>query len=239
MDRRERVGDPEETFRVAFEGGQARMWTALPGIVVKFDPARMVANIKPTIKGLMQTEKGILQWVEMPVLLDCPVVFPQGGGVTLTFPIAEGDEVLVVFASRCIDSWWQLGGVQNQAELRMHDLSDGFAIPGARSQPRKFAVSTTAAQLRTDDGSAYVELNPSNKGVTVQTTGKAKVNADTIEATANSATVTASTISLVGNVTVTGNLSVSGSMTNAGKNIGKTHTHSGVQTGGGNTGVVN
>ncbi|MGC8050122.1 Gp138 family membrane-puncturing spike protein, partial [Salmonella enterica] len=78
---------------------------------------------------------------------------------SMTFPVAQGDECLVVFASRCIDSWWQSGGIQEQAELRMHDLSDGFAILGFRSQPRALSnISTTSAQLRSDDGATFIDL---------------------------------------------------------------------------------
>ena len=33
------------------------------------------------------------------------MVFPGGGGFALTFPVAAGDECLVVFASRCIDDY--------------------------------------------------------------------------------------------------------------------------------------
>src|SRR5690606_4330979 len=120
---------------------------------------------------------GEFEELRIPLLLDCPVVFPGGGGVTLTFPIKPGDEALVVLASRCIDSWWQLGGVQGQAEQRMHDLSDGFVLAGVRSQPRRFTVDTEAAQLRTDDGTALIELNPTSKAVRVQTTGDAAVQA--------------------------------------------------------------
>jgi len=36
----------------------------------------------------------------------------------------------------------------------------------------------------------------------------------------------------------TGNISSSGTVTNNGKNIGSTHTHGGVSTGGSNTGAV-
>lgn len=42
---------------------------------------------------------------------------------------------------------------------------------------------------------------------------------------------------LTGNLNVTGNIASTGTVQNNGKNIGSTHTHSGVQTGGGNTGA--
>jgi hypothetical protein len=46
-------------------------------------------------------------------------------------------------------------------EFRMHDLSDGFAFVGPRSTPRVLSgVSTTATQLRSDDGATMVEVSP-------------------------------------------------------------------------------
>lgn len=230
MDRRERYSDAEEALRVAQGGHQARIWTALPGIVQKFDPDRMVADVQPTISGVRRMQEGRFVELRMPLLLDCPVAFPGGGGVTLSFPISPGDEVLVVFASRCIDSWWQLGGVQGPADLRMHDLSDGFVIPQVRSQPRRFTVSTEAAQLRTDDGAVLIELNPETQAVSVKTPGSVSVEAGA------GATVTAPTITLNGNVTINGNLAVSGTMVNDGTNVGRTHVHPEVQPGPSNTG---
>lgn len=45
--------------------------------------------------------------------------------------------------------------------------------------------------------------------------------------------------SITGAVTVTGDVSTTGALTNNGKAVGSTHTHSGVQTGGGSTGAPN
>lgn len=159
MDRRERMNDPEEAFRAAFEGLAAGLWTALPGIVQTFDAARMTVTAQPAIKGRVKHPDGVIELVDMPLLVDVPLVFPSGGGFTLTFPVAQGDECLVKFADRCIDAWWQSGGTQPPAELRMHDLSDGFALVGIRSLPRVLSgVSTTAVQLRDDAGSTLVEV---------------------------------------------------------------------------------
>lgn len=235
MDRRERAADPEEAQRMARAGLQARMWTALPGIIQAFDPVRMVCNVQPSINGINSLADGSTEPLQMPMLLDCPVVFPGGGGVTLTFPLAVGDECLVVFSSRCIDAWWQLGGVQGQARARMHNLSDGFVLPGVRSQPRKFTVSSAGAQLRTDDGAAYVEVDAGSHAVKVVTSG------DITATAAGSATLTAPTITLNGNTTVNGTLSVSQTIAagldvtgNGGVHSLGTHHHTtpGVQSGG-------
>lgn len=200
VDRRERVDDPVSANRAMLKGWQSAMWTALPGIVKVFDPVKLTCQVQPTLQATVRDPQGVVSWVNMPLLVDCPVVFPSGGGFTLTFPIKVGDEVLVVFASRCIDSWWQSGGIQIQAEMRMHDLSDGFVLPGPRSLKRPLVdVSTSDVQLRSDDGTAYFSID-ADKNIHAVTPGSATVTA-------------AGGITLNGDVTVNGNITVSGLVT--------------------------
>lgn len=161
MDRRERLDDPVEATRAAMEGMLAEAWTSLPGIVQSFDPDAETVTVQPSIRGRIEQPDGSVISVNLPLLVDVPVIFPGGGGFTLTFPVKEGDECLVVFASRCIDAWWQSGGIGEPLEPRMHNLSDGFALVGPRSQPRTLpGVSTENVQLRTDDGMASVTIKP-------------------------------------------------------------------------------
>ena len=164
MDRRERIHDPVEANRAAMDGRMAQVWTALPGVVQAFNPTAMTVSVQPAIKGRVTRPDGAVESVALPLLVDVPVIFPSGGGFTLTFPVAAGDDCLVVFASRCMDAWWQSGGVQEPLEARMHDLSDGFALVGPFSQPRALdGVSTDNVQLRTDDGATYLEIQPGGK----------------------------------------------------------------------------
>lgn len=210
----ERLDSLEEGIRAALGGHQAQVWTALPAIIQSFDADAVTCVAQPSIKCQVRAPDGSMQWTALPLLLDCPVIFPRGGGCTLTFPIVEGDECLVVFASRCIDAWWSAGGVQVQSEFRMHDLSDGFALPGPFSQATKISgISTSAAQLRSDDGEAYLQLNPSTHEIdivtpgnwsaqiggatTINVAGNASITAQNVSVTAsNSASVTAPSISL-------------------------------------------
>jgi hypothetical protein len=165
------------------------------------------------------------------------VCFPRGGGCTLTFPVAAGDEALIVFSSRCIDAWWQSGGVQVQAELRMHDLSDGFAILGPFSQATKIGgVSTSTTQLRSNDGSTFVDLDPAGKVVKVKAPGGITLDTPAVTVTgiinvqnANSAPTA---MAINGNTNFTGQVSANG------HRIDETHKHTGVTTGAGQTGTV-
>lgn len=219
MDRNQLLNDPELAIRYALDAVQARMWTAMPAIVTKVDLTEMTVECQPAIKGVITNEDQSETYVNLPVLVDCPICFPSAGGFTLTLPIAVGDEVLVIIASRCIDAWWQSGGVQLPIELRMHDLSDGFAIPGPRSLPRKVSsISPTNAQLRNDAGTTFLEITP---------TGRINMTAP------NGVTVT-------GDLNVTGNVKATQEVTakqgTANVHL-STHIHSGVTTGSGNTGA--
>jgi len=166
MDRTELFDDPQEALRVALERDRAGLWTALPGIVVSADLARQTLTVQPAIQARVTLPDGSAQLVDLPLLLDVPVCWPRVGGFAVTLPVTAGDEVLVIFASRCIDSWWQSGGVQAPAEYRAHDLSDGFAILAPTSQPRVLAdVNPAALELRNTAGT--VKLALSNDGIDI------------------------------------------------------------------------
>lgn len=164
MQREQRVGDSEMAMRLALRGLQSSIWTALPAIVQSFNATAQTIVAQLAIKMQQQLADGSWTDIEVSPILDVPVVFPNGGGFTLTFPITAGDECLLIFSSRCIDDWWQSGGVGTQIELRMHNLSDGFALVGPRSQPRRLSsVAINATELRSDDGLTKVKLGPGSK----------------------------------------------------------------------------
>jgi len=172
MDSRERWDDPEEALRVAMEGMRSGLWTAMPGIIQSFNAAAVTATVQISIKGVVQASDGTAKFTDLPLLVDVPVHFPRGGNCTLTFPVAAGDECLIVFSARCIDGWWQSGGVQAPMEPRMHDLSDGFAFVGFFSQATAIGdISSASAQLRSNDGSTYIDLNPTLQKVKIVAPG--------------------------------------------------------------------
>ncbi|WP_420371143.1 Gp138 family membrane-puncturing spike protein [Klebsiella pneumoniae] len=235
------VAGEQETLNQLKKQVSSMLRVALPGTVESFDAETVTATIQLGILGLSDGESKALS-----VLNDVPVMFPRGGGCSLTFPVNKGDECLVIFADRCIDFWWQSGGIQEPVDERMHDLSDAFCIVGPQSQAKKIGgISTTAAQLRTDDGSAFIEV-AAGHDVTVKTSGKLTASAD------GGTEITSPEIILNGNVTINGNLSqgmgesggsatmhgpvtVTNDVTAGGKSL-MTHTHGGVEHGNDSTG---
>lgn len=181
MDRRERgANSPYDATLSALQAFMAGVWTAMPGFASRdLAPGAQTIEVQLAVRARVQRPDGTFEMQDLPVLVDVPVHFPHGGGCSLTFPVKAGDECLVVFASRCIDGWWSLSGVQNPPDLRKHDLSDGFALFGFRSTPRVItAISATRAQLRSDDGAAFVEIDPTTHLVRARTSGPVTVDAD-------------------------------------------------------------
>ncbi len=216
-DRREGIADPEEALRTAMDGRAASIWTATPGVVVDYNPGAMTVSVQVALQMQVTGADGKVSSQSVSVLPDVPVCFPGAGGFTFTFPIKPGDECLVVFGMRCIDSWWQMGGVQPPLDARMHDPSDGFAIFGPRSQPRvlKPAPSTSNLCLRTDSGSASIELTMDGRAL-IKAPGGIEVQAPKIN--------TSGAIAAAGIIT-SGTVSLS------------EHKHVGVQSGGAVSGV--
>lgn len=155
----ERIGSEDEMYRGMGENWQNNTRVAIPGIIDSFDETTQTATVQPALRERVRGENGEPVWVNLPLLVDVPIVLPRAGGFVLTLPVQQGDECLVVFGDMCIDAWFSNGGIQNQIEKRRHDLSDAFAILGCWSQPRVIPnYSTDSAQIRTDGGAAYIEL---------------------------------------------------------------------------------
>lgn len=209
---------------------------ALPGIIQSFDPNTVTAVVQPAVKFVQLDNDGNQSTHNYPLLVDVPVIFPRGGGCTLTFPVTSGDECLVVFTDRCIDFWWQNGGIQEPVDTRQHSLTDGFCIPGPQSQAKKISgISTSTTQLRTNDGEAFIELDPDSHAVNVKTAGELTATAKLM--TMNGPTIFNGPVTF--NDTVTqplgkGVASFGEDVTAGGISL-KNHIHSGVQTGGGKT----
>lgn len=106
--------------------------TAIPGQIVSYDFTTQKATIQPSINKLWVT--GAVD--PLPILQNVPVVFPNSGGASLTFPVNPGDTCLLVFCERSIDDWKSNGvnssGTVTPSDPRKLDLSDGIAIMGLK-----------------------------------------------------------------------------------------------------------
>lgn len=231
MNLRERINDPQETIRQAIAGALTDVMTAFPVKIVSYDPDTSTADAtvltqirvqqnQPTVSGdsrsAQDSQKNrdniVNVWEDYPPLVRCPVVFITGGGSTIIAPPQPGDECLALFAQKSIDDWWQFGGKQRRRDLRSHSISDAFILAGVRSRPNAIQnVDPNAFEIRSKDGSMYMRIDQS--GITI----------------------TAPTITLNGQVVGKQGGQFTNDVTAGGKSI-EHHIHSGVQSGGSNTG---
>jgi len=67
---------------------------------------------------------------EFPILQDVPVQWPAGGGSVITFPLKEGDDVIVVFSMLPTAEFQSSEeGTVVPFDSRTHNLADCYVIP--------------------------------------------------------------------------------------------------------------
>lgn len=239
----ERLQNQSDLLQAVMRNAAYSLRVAMPGVIVDFNATAQTCSIDLAIQDRVVLN-GKTQYLQIPRLLDVPVVLPRAGGFTLTMPIKAGDECLVVFADMCINAWWASGnaadgkggyiGTQHERPRR-HDFSDAFAIVGCWNQKRVISnYNTSAAQLRSDDGNTVIELGKSEVTVTAQT-----VTVNSTDATVNATdkvTVSGTNEVSIESTTLV-NVNGSGHTTIEGKDW-LTHTHTGVQSGSSDTGPV-
>lgn len=144
------------------------------GSVQSFDPSTQTAtatiNYKKTYTQLNKTS-GLYEQVlvDYPILIDCPVVCLGGGPASLTFPIAKGDECLVIFNDRDMDNWFQGGSGGQVATPRLHSFSDGIILVGIRSMGNVLgSYDSTRAIIQ--NGTTFIGIGSSLIKLANQTT---------------------------------------------------------------------
>lgn len=219
-----------EQARVAFDRQSAGLRTALPGIVQAVH-ANGTLDVQPAILQVI-TLDGVRRDVPLSVLSGVPTIFAyyaQTLGLSITLPLAPGDEGLLIVADRSIDYWQVASGLQSPSEPvspRHHNLLDALFLPGAISEPKAIAnVLNDGIQLRNRDASTHITLNEDR--VLLQ------VGSSTLSLEDGAITLTAggSTLRLAGDVQVQ-----SSGLSHNGITVGDSHVHGGVTPGNGQTG---
>lgn len=152
-------GDIVQAVQEVIDAERREIYTALPGRVKAFDPATQRATIevlhKPRFNG---------RPVDMPDLVEVPVVMPRGGGFAFTFPLKAGDGVQVMFQSRDMSEFYERGEREQAFTLRTADLSDAVAIPGLEPAPRVLgSYNPDSFELRSEDGETKIEITADGK----------------------------------------------------------------------------
>ncbi|HBG77247.1 MAG TPA: hypothetical protein DDW84_00145 [Phycisphaerales bacterium] len=203
--------------------------TAIPAVIISFDTTTRLAKVRPAIAlKIVQPDK--VEFINLPIIENVPVCLPhsRSAGLYLTVPICPGDECLLIFSQRAIDNFVELGGIVTPPVgnspatscVRHHDLTDAICIPGIITMPQTLTGwNNSAIEVRSGNGAT-----------------KVSVYADKVDVQTTTVNIIAGDVNVTGDIHVTGGIDTTGDVV-AGTISLKSHLHSGVQPGGGNTGV--
>lgn len=145
-----------EVVNDATEAALAEVPIWMPGRVVRYDATTQQVDVQPIPKDRYFDEDGNAVVQARPVVPSVPVMFPGGGGFTVTFPIEVGDVVILLFSGVSIDKWLGAGSdreLDPETHAR-HTLADAVAIPGIKSFARpRASAPTDHVRIGTDGAS--------------------------------------------------------------------------------------
>lgn len=203
------------------------MNTSIDGVVIGY--AGGLATVRPVGNKVIDD-----QAQPFPLIYNVPIRWPSfsSGNAGVKGPVKPGDKVQVIFGQQASDG---------TDDGRRFDLTDAYAIIASNE--------TTAGGANNEDMivwhmGASIRITAGGQ-IIVTAPGGVIYDAPTNDY--NGKQTTAGLITGAGGfvigggsgatATISGNVDVTGTITNNGVNVGSTHTHGGVATGGGTTGT--
>lgn len=116
-----------------------------------------------------------------------------------TFPINKGDECLLLFADREIESWFINGNTNPVKHSRMHDATDCLAVFGLRSLPNMIQILHDARHIFY--GGSDIQLKTAD---IITNTQNLTINAQT------QTDINTPVLNITGNTTQTGSITADG-----------------------------
>lgn len=137
---------------------------AMPAQVTAYHADSQTVDCIPQLNRSLPDGAG--NWVteQLPKLSKVPVAFQRCSNFSITFPLAAGDFVFLVFSERNIAAWRNLGAQGDPGDLGMHTLDGAVAIPAIF--PDKLALTESRASTsnltmgHNTTGDAQIEITP-------------------------------------------------------------------------------
>lgn len=149
------------SLRTAIQGVMSSIRVGMPGVIESYDANEQSCYVKPVLTEYDGTE--------LPILTRVPVIFPQGGGYSITFPLSAGDHVWLLFSERDIDSWLEYGGQRAPISPRMFDWSDAIAYAGISPYNSALDNATTDTLVIGEESSSGLKLKIKDGQVSIGT----------------------------------------------------------------------
>lgn len=144
----------DEAIRAIVQSTTSEWQTCLPGRIESYNAEAGTCSVQPLVKRKGKASEA----TSRPVLTGVPVMWPGGGGAQVRWPLAAGDECVIMFASADTSGWRRSGGEADPASGRRFALSDAVVLPHGRQggTPDVIIEVQTGGKVRIANGS--VEL---------------------------------------------------------------------------------
>ena len=160
------------------------LYTAMPGIVVSFDPATRRARVQPAF-SIIDVEDNEMRRSEIP---NVPVLFPALGGYTIYGELKAGDPVWLDYSMRGLANFkatFQESRPTPEGGFAEHD-----AVAIAGFGPLEITPVAGGIALQSVDGQRYIQVG--DDAITL------KVGGSILVVTGDSITLAAGTVNLNG-----------------------------------------
>lgn len=148
----------------------------IPAIVVEYNNTNNTVKLQPAIKTILEDNRII----DMPILLNVPVLELGGNDLSIKIPLKVGDTGIVIFCDRDISLFKQEKKSTQPNTLRKHDLGDGIFIP------MRFGNSGSSnIIIQSEDGATQFEITSSGINIKGNITVDGEIIATDVKTTTN------------------------------------------------------
>lgn len=208
------IGNKERSYNQFADDITGKLYCALPAIVESVNYENQTIEASPVTIMKRTDDAGMVTDFKLPMLVDVPFQCYKGGGYSITVPVKQGDECLIIFTDVDFSAWFQNGGFNYAEHSFQHSYTNAIAIIGISSEVNAIPnYNPNAIEVRNADASEKISLSEGN------------------------ITLKSATITLDGNVTTTGTSNLQGTTTIQGKQF-LSHVHSNGNQGSNTGGVV-
>lgn len=155
-----RLANPDslEVLQSWLHQARLEIHTALPARIDRYDAAAGTVDVTPLLRVQVPQSDGSNGMEDLPRIYNVPVCFPRATRWALTFSLAPGETVMLVFGESDVSRWWAQGSadVMSPGDLARHSLAHAMAVPGLF--PRASTLQNPAPAAAVGDATSALVL---------------------------------------------------------------------------------
>ena len=99
------LGDDSQLYENIIKKVNFNLRCCIPGVIQQYDPKTNTASIQPAIREEIVNEDNTVQYMNLPILVNVPIIFPSCSIGSIKMLLKQGDECLVLFSDLSIDNF--------------------------------------------------------------------------------------------------------------------------------------